>query len=249
MKTFVIGDIHGGYKALVQCLERSKFDKEVDTLITLGDIVDGWEGSYDCVQELLTIKNRIDIKGNHDDWFNVWLTQGYHPIHWMHGGHTTNISYSKAIGIDLGRTITSIDIPTDHKEFFKNQRLYYKDAKNNVFVHGGFNRNMYLDQLEAFYPSDFYWDRDLWNTALSTSKNQKLKFTEEINKVFIGHTATINWRKNGKPIDYPMFKGGIWNLDTGGGWLGKLTIMNVDTEEYWQSDNVQDLYPDERGRM
>ena len=28
MKTFVIGDIHGGYKALVQCLERSKFDYE-----------------------------------------------------------------------------------------------------------------------------------------------------------------------------------------------------------------------------
>lgn len=42
MRTLVMGDIHGGYKALMQCLERSKFDYEKDTLIQLGDICDGW---------------------------------------------------------------------------------------------------------------------------------------------------------------------------------------------------------------
>jgi len=41
-RTLVIGDIHGAYKALVQCLERSGFDKEKDTLITIGDVCDGW---------------------------------------------------------------------------------------------------------------------------------------------------------------------------------------------------------------
>lgn len=30
MKTFVMGDIHGAYKALIQCIERSGFDKEKD---------------------------------------------------------------------------------------------------------------------------------------------------------------------------------------------------------------------------
>lgn len=42
MRTFTIGDIHGGYKALKQCLERSKFNYKEDHLIALGDIVDGW---------------------------------------------------------------------------------------------------------------------------------------------------------------------------------------------------------------
>ena len=69
MKKFVIGDIHGSRKALVQCLERSGFDKENDLLITLGDVVDGWAESYEVVEELLTIKNRVDIAGNHDKWF------------------------------------------------------------------------------------------------------------------------------------------------------------------------------------
>jgi hypothetical protein len=33
-------------------------------------------------------------------------------------------------------------------------------------------------------------------------------------------------------------------MDTGAGWTGKLTIMDVQTKEYWQSELVQLLYPD-----
>ena len=45
-----------------------------------------------------------------------------------------------------------------------------------------------------------------------------------------------------------MKAGNIFNLDTGAGWDGKLTIMDIDTLRYWQSDNVKTLYKDERGR-
>ena len=40
-RTFVIGDIHGGLKALQQVLDRVEL-KENDHLIFLGDYVDGW---------------------------------------------------------------------------------------------------------------------------------------------------------------------------------------------------------------
>ena len=40
----------------------------------------------------------------------------------------------------------------------------------------------------------------------------------------------------------------VWDLDTGGGWGGKLTIMDIDSHEYWQSDLVPDLYPHIQGR-
>lgn len=40
----------------------------------------------------------------------------------------------------------------------------------------------------------------------------------------------------------------VYNLDTGGGWEGKVTIMDVDTKGYWQSDLVKELYPNEKGR-
>jgi serine/threonine protein phosphatase 1 len=47
-RTLVIGDIHGGLKALVQLLERAKITPE-DEIIFLGDYVDGWSDSANVV--------------------------------------------------------------------------------------------------------------------------------------------------------------------------------------------------------
>ena len=52
MRTFAIGDIHGAYKALVQCFERSGFDYENDRLIVLGDVCDGYPEVKQCIDEL-----------------------------------------------------------------------------------------------------------------------------------------------------------------------------------------------------
>jgi serine/threonine protein phosphatase 1 len=81
MRRFVMGDIHGDYIALVQCLERSGSDYYNDQLIQLGDISDGLKDVYECVDELLKIKNLVSIKGNHDEWFREFIESGYHPEH------------------------------------------------------------------------------------------------------------------------------------------------------------------------
>lgn len=91
-KTYVIGDIHGAYKALLQCLERSDFDYENDTLIQLGDVCDGWSETYECVEELLKIKNLIPIRGNHDAILLEWMSKGQHPWSWLQGGYGTKKS-------------------------------------------------------------------------------------------------------------------------------------------------------------
>jgi len=100
-RTLALGDVHGAHKALKQVLEKSSFDKEEDRLIFLGDIVDGWSESYECVEELLTIKNLITIKGNHCDWFIKWINTGIHPDGWRQGGYTTLQSYCKHLDKDL----------------------------------------------------------------------------------------------------------------------------------------------------
>lgn len=254
--TYVIGDIHGAHKALVQCLERSNFNKEIDTLISLGDIVDGWDDVYNCVKELISIKNLIPIKGNHDEWFRIYLNTGIHPNEWLNGGYGTLKSYCEKaqkqfyLGSKLSYNLNPFDIPESHIDFFRFRQInYYVDHKKRLFIHGGFNRHLPLKEQKS---DVFYWDRDLIMSAMSYQSMKdnntlmghgKFKMIEEFTEVFIGHTSTLNWGR-----DLPINTANIWNLDTGAGFKGKLTIMNVDTKEYWQSDTVQDLYKDQKHR-
>ncbi|WP_299517868.1 metallophosphoesterase, partial [uncultured Flavobacterium sp.] len=56
-KTFVIGDIHGGLRALHQVLERSEATKN-DTLIFLGDYVDGWSESPQVISYIIELSKK-----------------------------------------------------------------------------------------------------------------------------------------------------------------------------------------------
>jgi serine/threonine protein phosphatase 1 len=261
-RRFVIGDIHGNYNGLMQCLQRSGFDYKNDELISLGDVVDGHSQSFEVVDELLKIKNLIPIKGNHDDWFLQWINTGINPTTWKQGQRATGESYlshsrpnepwfsikeTPGGGKHCVETIKTNDIPDNHVNFFENQLPYYIDNENRLFVHGGFNRHYSLEEQGDI----LWWDRDLWSQALSwesmgsveTIGKPAFKMHTNFDEIFIGHTSTQFWGK-----DVPMKAANIWNLDTGGGWFGKVTIMDIDTKEYFQSDDGKSLYPDFTGR-
>ena len=76
MRRFVVGDIHANFKALKEVFEEVKFDYKKDFLIIIGDVVDGYNSSYEVVEELLKIKNKVFIIGNHDciNWNTEVLT-------------------------------------------------------------------------------------------------------------------------------------------------------------------------------
>jgi serine/threonine protein phosphatase 1 len=40
----------------------------------------------------------------------------------------------------------------------------------------------------------------------------------------------------------------VWNVDTGAAFTGKLSALDIDTKEIFQSDILRDLYLDELGR-
>lgn len=242
-----MGDIHGAFKALKQCLERARFDYEKDTLIQLGDIADGYDEVYECIEELLKIKNLIAIRGNHDAWLDDFIRTGLHPGLWNFGGKATIVSYGRYIGKEVvyiksgsgyKTSLNESDIPSSHRQFFRDQKLYHVDGENRCFVHGGFNRNISFFQ-QAY--SMYYWDRDLWLDAISHADaggavdgfDTGTRFSE----IYIGHTPTLNWN-----TDQPMTVLNITNMDTGAGHGGRLTLMDVDSKQYWQSEPVSSLY-------
>jgi serine/threonine protein phosphatase 1 len=243
MRKLVIGDIHGGFKALKQVLERANVTKE-DTLIFLGDYVDGWSESPQLIDFLIDLKqkqNCIFIRGNHDQLFLDWLQTNDKNIDegmwFQHGGEATVLAYQNL----------NEDMKNQHIDFLKSLQNYHLDDKNRLFIHAGFTNLSGVDY--EYFPKLFYWDRTLWETALSLDDRIEkssdfypkrfLIYTE----IFIGHTPTTRIKST-----IPVQKACVWNVDTGAAFRGKLTIMDVDTKQFWQSDSLPSLYPTEKGR-
>ena len=239
-RTFVIGDIHGGLKALLQVLNKLEV-KEEDTLIFVGDYVDGWSEAAQVIQFLIELSEKVKcifIKGNHDVWCENWLkTAIVEPLWYLHGGKETIDSYD----------IFSEEDKKEHLSFFENMPLYHLDAENRLFLHAGFT-SVHGVEKEIF-TENFYFDRTLWELALAMNKNMDKdaiyfpKRLQHYSEIYIGHTPTTNFGET-----TPMNAFNVWNIDTGAAFKGKITGINIDTKRYFQSDNLPDLYPNEKGR-
>lgn len=240
MRTLVIGDIHGGLKALTQLLERAKVT-ESDTLIFVGDYVDGWSESSYTIRFLIDLSkknNCIFIKGNHDLWCENWLREGTTFDTWLyHGGKETIESYINISEKEKQK----------HLEFLEQMKLYFIDDKNRLFVHAGFV-SMHGPEKE-YSETNLYYDRTLWEMALAIDKKldeESILFPKRLklfNEIYIGHTPTINFGSY-----EPMNAQNVWNVDTGACFYGKLSCIDIETKEVFQSEAVQSLYPNEKGR-
>lgn len=239
-RTLVIGDIHGARIALEQILARAAVTS-ADTLIFLGDYVDGWGESPEVLDFLIKLKAThqcIFMRGNHDDLLLSWLKTGEYTEEWFtHGGQLTTEKYS---GI-------AEDKKQLHILFLESLRDYFLDGSNRLFVHAGFTN---LNGVKhEYFTRMFYWERTLWETALALDKGighnhpQYPKRFTLYKEIFIGHTPVI---RIGQTV--PVNMANVWNVDTGAAFKGPLTIMDADTKEYWQSDPVYNLYPEENGR-
>ncbi|WP_353779048.1 metallophosphoesterase [Winogradskyella sp. 3972H.M.0a.05] len=240
MRTIAIGDIHGGLKALKQLLDKIGLTSK-DRLIFLGDYVDGWSESAQVIEFLIELSEKnycVFIKGNHDAWCEDWLRAGLSPGVWLaHGGQETIESYQ-------GFTNEEKKV---HLKFFESMPMCHVDDENKLFIHAGFTSEDGV--FNEFPRENLFRDRTLWDMAFTMDKRveehahlypNRLKLYKEI---YIGHTPTVRYDS-----DLPIKAINVWNVDTGAAFSGKLSAIDIDTKEIFQSDEVMTLYPDEIGR-
>jgi serine/threonine protein phosphatase 1 len=221
-RRFVIGDIHGAYRALVQCFEKAAFDAENDLLICLGDVCDRWPEVDKVMDALLQVRNLVLLLGNHDLWALEWFLGGKARDLWLlQGGKETMDSYVKGI-------------PEDHLRLLQGAGLYYV-LDNKLFVHGGYKPESDILQQPA---EVLLWDRSLVHAALNHKNLQnKIKITG-YDEVYVGHTPTLNYGTT-----HPIKACEVYMLDTGAGWPGGvLTMMDIDSKAYYQSEITSCLY-------
>ena len=220
-RKFVIGDIHSHFDEMTELFKCVQFDFNNDILISLGDLVDRGPKPIEVIETLMQIKNFIHILGNHDEWCYQYLKFNKQPAEWTsQGGASTLNAYNE-----------KPKIKERHIKFFEKAKLYHTDKDARLFVHGGFNHripfNLQTDNKELLI-----WDRSLVLTAMEYDQSG-LTF-REFNEIFVGHTPTQFIKES-----IPKKFSNLWMLDTGVYISGKLTLMNVETKEYWQSKGYE----------
>jgi serine/threonine protein phosphatase 1 len=237
---YVVGDIHGGARALEQLITRAPL-KPGDRLIFLGDYLDGWSEGPQVIEALMTLSKQYDcrfIRGNHDALCLNYLKNDVAPELWvLHGGQSSIDAYHKCPSAQIARHIKFLEQLED-----------YIELNSNLYVHAGFSHPK--GPAEEFHPHMVYWDRSLWETARAAHEledlnswqyPERLKLYEEI---YIGHTPV---QRIGAST--PFRASNVWNVDTGAAFDGALSMINTATKAFWQSDPLPSLYPNEIGRQ
>lgn len=189
---YVTSDLHGEYDLFIKLLEEINFNKEIDKLYILGDVVDRGDKSIELLQFIYKNQDSmILLKGNHEDMMVNALSSGNYHIWFPNGGASTYDSYYKLNESEQQKLFnyTSnlpclLQIKTNDKDYIL----------SHAGVETDHNGKILLQQDQDF----LLWAREefLYNTEIANDI-----------VAIIGHTPTITIQSHNKDS--------IWHSECG----------------------------------
>ena len=255
MRRLCVGDIHGCYDKLMETLDKCRFS-DSDILYSVGDFTDRGNQNIKTLNFLMSLKNFYPVAGNHDLWNYEYLSNtvtrdAFRCWDMYNGGELTYNEESKQTDTwrkKVAKWLGAIPYRIDLGDF--------------VIIHSVCPKTMYegIDvskvTMKTLKPSglitDEVYDEGVWNRAILEGCHDyqrlshfKPTFDQRVREIYgkeftgdpiyvIGHT----------PLDHPFYdkEMGIIGIDTGAfctkkvyGIEGHLTILDLDSLEYWQS--------------
>ena len=206
-RTIAIGDIHGCWLALRALLDTIS-PSPADTIVTLGDYVDGGIDSRGVLDLLICLQDRchlVTLLGNHEEMM-LGAREGAAELEtWMQfGGHSTLASY------DDDRLDA---VPRSHWEFLERCHLFF-ETDSHIFQHANYRSKKPLVEQSRH---DL-----LWLSLLDFVPGPHISGKIAV----VGHTPQINGEilDLGHPICIDTH---CWQ----GGWL---TALDVESGQVWQ---------------
>lgn len=169
MKTFVVGDLHGHFDQFMLLIDKItkevNYNPESDTLIQLGDLVDGGSQTKQvidwCIEDKKKYPHHQFLYGNHEDLmldalvYNGRIYDSY-DLWWNQGGRETYQSYLPSNLSAYEKAISQVKdhIPFEHLDWLRNLPYYFED-ENYFFVHAGIpNNTSFADFKEKIDKND-----------------------------------------------------------------------------------------------
>lgn len=155
-RMIVCSDIHGFYDELMKALDEVNFDSEKDLFISLGDNIDRGSKSQEVIDFILSLPNKVLVKGNHCTLFEDLCKRCYPLDHDIHNGTVDTIlslapeaqKWDEACRIAMGKMKPLLD-----------QMVDYFETEHYVFCHGYIPYNKHRDWRNAT-PSE--WEDARW---------------------------------------------------------------------------------------
>jgi serine/threonine protein phosphatase 1 len=170
-KLICVGDLHAHFDQWMllydNLIEQADFVPERDTLVQLGDIVDGGSQAKQTVKWCMEMSARyphwVFLKGNHCDLMLDALRYnqriyGSYDLWWMQGGRETAKSYQPQDASEYERAIMQpLDyIPAEHLDWLEARPLYH-ETDRYIFVHAGLRPGIPLGEQDR---EDMLWIRE-----------------------------------------------------------------------------------------
>jgi serine/threonine protein phosphatase 1 len=222
---YAVGDIHGERELLEELIAKLPL-REGDRLVFLGDYVDRGPDSKGVVEFLLELAGKLPctfLCGNHESMFLDflgWRREEYFAgdAFLANGGDRTLASYGYFDAVDPDPT--RFQLPSTHREFFRNLKLHHREG-DYLFVHAGLGRRLLREDdlsyaLRGARSEDLLWDRSC------IDQPHDLGVT-----VVYGHTPSMDFEVRWNP---PFSIG----IDTGAVYGGRLTAIRLPDETIFQ---------------
>ncbi|CAM0103880.1 NinI-like serine-threonine phosphatase [Vibrio phage 5P1c] len=209
-RVFFVGDIHGEITKLNNKLEEIGFDKELDTLISVGDLIDRGEDSLSCLSLIQEPWFKC-VRGNHEDlMMNALVNKSEnHLACWIQNGAQWYFNLNqedKMYANNLAKIIKS-EIPYVIE-------LHHK-GKKVVVCHADYPEDEYTGNIETESLFDIVWNRSRIENYHRTGVLSEIKGAD----LFVfGHT----------PLRKPLIKGNCAYLDTGAVFGKELMVLSFD---------------------
>lgn len=205
-RDFFVGDIHGQYRLLQDAMQRVSFDKSVDRMFSVGDLIDRGSDSFDCLS-LAFEPWFYGVRGNHEmlahdaliaendgDWLKNDL--------WMINGGTWVLS-ENALEVRqiLGEALRYLPYAREVKVAGKRIGMVHAEPPEDWLL---------IEMAGRAYKQEMVWGR-------TRIKKQDTTPVGGIDAVVVGHTI----------VREPAWLGNVFYIDTGAFHTGNLTLIDA----------------------
>jgi serine/threonine protein phosphatase 1 len=204
-RDFIVGDVHGELGVLIRALESLNFDKIVDRLFSVGDLIDRGPDSARIVEflgqpwfyavvgnhEQFLLDNHLNRMSSKESWYNFggrWWDSVSRDERTLIASLIKNQMFATiTVGDGLDRYgLVHADVP---------ENISWEDFRLGV-------------EMDSSYQNTALWSRD--RIRRSVDKQDLLQqCVSDVEVVFCGHTSVLE----------PLVLGNVVYLDTGSGYI------------------------------